>query len=107
MVAVDRRAETMYAVAYGELDRSNADAFSDQFELLLAERFRRIVIDPRRVSFIDAGGVRALLFARKRSAQHGVELALIKGAPDIERVLAAAGVEQQLRLVELNATDWT
>ncbi|MBT2383720.1 STAS domain-containing protein [Streptomyces sp. ISL-11] len=68
----------------------------------LTERFRAdIVIDLRRVTFLDASGLRLLLRARHRVNSRGGRLRLVRGVPRVSRVMRIAGVESGFTVVDV------
>jgi anti-anti-sigma factor len=81
------RADTITLSLRGELDLTSAPVF--ERELLAAEstKPRRVVIDLSRLEFMDSTGLRALLLAREHAQSEGHDLALRRGARQVQRVL--------------------
>ncbi len=82
----------------GQLDLRSAGVLAR--ELLTVEgRVGRVVLDARRVSFLDAVGVHVLLHASQRAKRGGWELAVIRGSKAIDRLLRFPEIARRLRLV--------
>lgn len=82
----------------GELDLSAAAAV----EAALFERAgaRRLVLDLRRLTFMDSSGLRMILAANTRARREGWTLRIVPGPPAVQRVFEICGVDDQLAFVE-------
>lgn len=60
----------------GQLTRENADGFKAATTRLLESRIKRLVVDLAQISFIDSGGIGAIVAAQKRTHALGGELTL-------------------------------
>ena len=79
----------------GELDF--AAAFD--VELRLEEAIREadsVVVDLTGLRFIDSTGLRAILEARRLAQTAGVELRIVPGPPEIQRVFEVTGLLDEL-----------
>ena len=75
----------------GELDLATADDFSRAVQSGLATG--PVVIDLRKVTFMDSAGVRALNAALRESVEHGRELRVSVGMhPGVVQVLEMTGM---------------
>ncbi len=82
----------------GELDLRSAGVLAR--ELLSVEgRVRRVVLDARRLSFLDAVGLHILLHAGQRAKRGGWELAVILGSKPLDRLVRFPNIARRLRLV--------
>lgn len=79
------RAEVSVAPA-GELDMTCAGDLEAEVERLLDVGFDRVVVDLRRVAFIDSSGLRALLAVQAHADRSGHSLELIPGPPHVQRM---------------------
>ena len=61
----------------GEIDASNAWAFSRTLRESVSNQERRLVVDLSEVPFIDSAGIRVLFELRRRLENHGQELILV------------------------------
>ena len=99
-VAVETEGQTHTIYLAGELDLSNADSFSRALERAAADDGATIVIDMRRLEFIDSTGI-ALLVAGHRRLNGDAERLRILGsdASAVRRVLAVTGLDSSLPFV--------
>ena len=82
----------------GQLDLRSAGMLAR--ELLRVEGdVRRVVLDARGVSFMDAVGLHVLLHASQRAELGGWELVVIRGSRAIERLCRFPKMARRLRLV--------
>lgn len=79
---------TVVLTPEGELDLDTVPRLDRALGDAESRRPSRIVIDLSRLAFMDSTGLQALLAARGRASQHGYGLALVPGAPRIQRVFA-------------------
>lgn len=77
----------------GEFDLHAMAGFRATVDELLQRRPVVIEIDAGQVSFIDSGGLRALLIARKLATSAGVELCVTRTSEPVDRVLAMTGLD--------------
>ena len=73
-------------IPVGELDLSTADHVAEAVRDLVAAGHATIVMDLRRVEFIDSQGLRMLLVLRNDAKRDGHELNLFPPAPSARRV---------------------
>jgi anti-sigma B factor antagonist len=92
--AVDRDAVRL--VLHGELDM----AATPDLAFELAEAFKlslsALVIDASELTFCDSSGIRALLYAARRSEESGVALRIVGVNRTIRRTLEVVGVRDVL-----------
>ena len=93
----------------GELDFEHAYLFDETLRDAEAAEPASIVLDLRKLDFIDSCGLGRLLAARRRAARAGRRLVLIRGGPRIQRVFALSGLADTFEIVrdvpaELRAT---
>ena len=81
----------------GELNLETARAVTEAWD---DRSTQSVVIDLRRLSFIDSQGVRALLQLHYDSQREGVRLAMVRGSGQIERVFELTRVGELLPLVD-------
>jgi anti-sigma B factor antagonist len=83
-VVPDRR--EVAVVPDGDLDLSTVDQVEREVDALRAAGFDRIVLDLRRVAFLDSSGLRLLLGLRNTARRTGLDLQLIPGPREVQRV---------------------
>ena len=82
---VKRRGETMVVVASGEIDLASVD----ELEVHLRDALNRsshVVLDLRRVGFIDCAGLRRMLDIQNAAGEGGGDFAVIPGPSHVQRV---------------------
>jgi anti-sigma B factor antagonist len=87
-------------VLVGELDIASAPRFEEG--LADAERAEPavLVLDLRKVEFIDSTGLRAVIAADERARNAGRRLVLVRGTPAVERVLSVTQLDQRFDIVD-------
>jgi anti-anti-sigma factor len=83
----------------GELDIAAVPAF-DRVLQRAAAVAETIVLDLRSVEFIDAGATAFLLAAHRRISHGGGRLVVVRGPAEVGWILALAGVDRYLELVD-------
>jgi anti-anti-sigma factor len=79
-------------VIVGELDLESADEVQSTISAeLRVPQVTEIVLDLRRVDFIDSAGLRVLLALRNDGKRNGHALTLIPPAPTVRRLFAITG----------------
>ena len=66
---------------------------------------RLVVVDLRRVAFIDSSTVFALVDATARARCEGRRLVILRGPRYVDRMLALSGVRDALEVVDLATVD--
>lgn len=87
----------------GELDAATAPRLREGLVTLSAEGVDRVVLDCRRLSFIDSFGLGVVVAAKKRLSAHGNSLCLVAGEEQrsLRRLLEITGLD---RLLPVHAT---
>jgi anti-sigma B factor antagonist len=101
---LERHGTTIVVVASGEIDLSSADRLNAQLTHLLRSS-SRIVLDLRRVDFLDSTGLHCMLDIDLASHDAGVEFVLIPGPEHVQRLFRVTGAEQLLRFTEPGRLD--
>jgi len=94
-LVVSEHAAGTLVVPEGELDLGTAQ----DLEAVLATHSGRVVVDLRKLSFIDLTGLRVLLDADARSRQDGMNIRFIPG-PIVRRLFELAQLPDSLWYVE-------
>jgi anti-sigma B factor antagonist len=98
-LVVSEHAAGTLVVPHGELDLGAAP----DLEAVLATQSGPVVVDLRKLSFIDLTGLRVLLEADARSRQDGMNLRFIPG-PMVRRLFEVAELPDRLAYVEPRPT---
>jgi anti-sigma B factor antagonist len=85
----------------GELDLSGAPALDHEIEQLAARpEIRRVVLDLRRLDFLDSSGLRSVALADRRLAGSGRSLVLVRGNESVQRVFEITRMVERLTFVD-------
>ena len=87
----------------GELDLSTIDPLKLRLELVERDDPETIVVDLRRVTFMDSMGLGILVSHRLRAKQAGRRLALVPGPKHIQDLFELTGMLEQFDWVEAPA----
>ncbi len=100
---VVRDGRSLHIVPCGELDIATTPELEHVLDQAGADGVTEIVLDLRELTFMDSTGLRALAQANWRAEESGVALSIIRGSPQIERVLEISGLQALLPLVDAPA----
>jgi anti-anti-sigma factor len=84
----------------GELDITTTPRLSKYLSTLAQTHQGLIVIDLRQLTFLDSTGVRSLVRADSYARRDGWNLAIVKGPPQVQRVLEICGLTEVLPLAD-------
>ena len=87
-------------VLTGELDIANADGLEQQLAAAEVDSPATLVLDLRRVEFIDSTGLRTLVSADERAREQGRRLAVVCGPNAVARILEVTQLDQRLHVVD-------
>lgn len=100
-VEVRRREAMLVAAPSGELDIASAP------RLIAALRehdgYERLVIDLRLLSFMDSSGLRLLVAESARAEHAGYDLRIVRGGPEIGRLLRLTRLDEKLPFTDAAA----
>jgi anti-anti-sigma factor len=105
-VELQRRDHTTIVRPCGELDMATVETLGTTLDVAIAETLRdaldgfevpaRLVLDMRRLSFIDATGLHLLVTLDERAQREGFLLTLIAPAAPIDRAIQLCRLDQAL-----------
>jgi anti-anti-sigma factor len=98
-VEVSRSGDCEVIAIRGELDLASGPELEAALQNVAVPSTRSVVVDLRELEFMDSTGLSIVVRAHQRLAQQGVELSLVKGPPQVQRLLDLTGVADRLRLV--------
>lgn len=84
----------------GELDLASSPELEEELDRVWESDPEQLVIDLRRLEFMDSTGLSIIVGAHQRLAEHGRSLTLVKGSPQVQRLLDLTGVAERLQLVD-------
>jgi anti-sigma B factor antagonist len=80
----------------GELDLASAGLLEEVVGKALSGDAPMVVLDLSELRFIDSTGIHALLRLQARSSDDGNRLRMLRGSPDVQRVLELTGADRLL-----------
>lgn len=93
-VAPDR--ESVIVRPVGELDLATAPVVDAQLSELVAVGFGSLVLDLRKLRFLDSAGLQLLLSWEAKSRSAGIDMRILPGPPAVQRVFDVAGVTNRV-----------
>jgi anti-sigma B factor antagonist len=98
---ITERSEGQTRVALvGELDIASAPSFEEGLAQVEADTPGVLVLDLRRVDFIDSTGLRAVIAADERARSTERRFVIIRGPAAVERVFNVTQLDQRLDIVD-------
>jgi anti-anti-sigma factor len=95
-VDVEPEREVVRVVPIGELDMATVGQLAEELTKLRDVGFKCLVLDLRRLEFMDSSGVHLILEADAYARTNGHDFAVIPGPPVIQRLFELSGVGDQL-----------
>ena len=83
----------------GELDLASGPRLEEELAGL-DSGVKLVVVDLRNLEFMDSTGLSIIVRAHQRLAEQDCELCLVRGSPQVQRLLDLTGVAERVRLVE-------
>jgi|SRR5690242_20065569 anti-anti-sigma factor len=84
----------------GELDLASAAAFADAIDRATASGAELVIVDLRGLEFMDSTGIGVLVRARQAAARSRYRFAVVKGSPQVDRILSLTGLDEQITLLD-------
>jgi anti-sigma B factor antagonist len=97
-VQLQPRSDATLIVVAGELDIASAPELEQTLDQIQPELTKLVVVDLRELEFMDSTGLSIIVRAHQRLADSDCELTLVKGPPQVQRLLDLTGVAGRLRL---------
>jgi len=98
-VHVEHNGSTLVVSPSGEIDLATVGLVREAVERERGSH-ERLLIDLRRVAFMDTSGLRYVLELSERSAQDGYELRIVRGERAVQRVFEVSGLDGRLPFVD-------
>ncbi len=99
-VEVRSEGRSALIVVSGELDLASGPGLEDELARVLASRVELVVLDLRELEFMDSTGLSILVKANQRAVDEGRRFGLVRGSPQVQRLLDLTGVAERLTLVD-------
>lgn len=89
----------------GEVDLSSVPELEARIAAAERDSPEELVIDVRRVTFMDSSGLRILLAAHQRAEEQGRAFAIVRGSDAVDRLLKVTGLAERMRLLDAPPAD--
>jgi anti-anti-sigma factor len=84
----------------GELDLASSPALEQELESSAVTSAPLVIVDLRRLEFMDSTGLSVLVRAHQRAVEHGKRFAVVRGPQQVQRLLTLTGVAERLTLAD-------
>jgi stage II sporulation protein AA (anti-sigma F factor antagonist) len=98
-VDVQRRGRAAVIVVAGELDLATGPELEAELHDISPSDTELVVVDLRQLEFMDSTGLSIIVRAHQRLSGEGCELGLVRGSPQVQRLLDLTGVADRIALV--------
>jgi anti-anti-sigma factor len=98
-VQVQRRGRAAVIAVAGELDLASGPELEAQLHQISAADTELVVVDLRELEFMDSTGLSIIVRAHQRLTGEGCTLGLVRGSPQVQRLLDLTGVADRIALV--------
>jgi stage II sporulation protein AA (anti-sigma F factor antagonist) len=82
----------------GELDLASAPALAEELAKLAGAE--SVIMDLRELEFIDSTGLSVLVKAHQDAQESGRQFGLVKGGPQVQRLLGLTGLAERLTVAD-------
>lgn len=84
----------------GELDLASSPALQQRLEQGAAASAPTVVVDLRKLEFMDSTGLSVLVRAHQRATEADRRFGVVKGPPQVQRLLDLTGVAERLTIID-------
>lgn len=99
-IEVEPSRDVVRVVPVGELDLATADKLRQEVERLHDAGFNRLVLDLRRLRFMDSTGLRLVLEIDAGSRNDGWDFSLVRGPEAVQRLFEVTNLTGRLDFVD-------
>ncbi len=99
-VEVEPSRDVVRVVPVGELDLATIDTLRQEVDRLHEAGFNRLVLDLRRLRFMDSTGLRLVLEIDAGSRNDGRDFSLVRGPQAVHRLFEVTNVTDRLDFVD-------
>jgi anti-sigma B factor antagonist len=100
-----RQGRTVTLSLSGELALGSIEDFKAALEEAGSEPLELLVIDLRRLDFLDSTGLRAIVASQGNALGQGYALQIVKGSDQVNDVFRITGLDRKLPMVEAPPLD--
>lgn len=100
LIETERIGPNLIVQVDGELDLETSPLFRDKVESKLNqyEMIKHLILDLKKVNFIDSSGLGAILGRFKRLSQQGGRISAVNVSPQVRRIFELSGL---LKIMEI------
>ena len=91
--------DTVCVALSGELDFSRAYTFDEEMRRVESQKPDSIVLDLRKLNFIDSAGLGRVLAVQRRAGRDGRRFVVVRGCRAVERLFALSALDMRLEMV--------
>ena len=91
--------ETVHVTIHGALDLVRAYDFDDAMRRIERAAPGRLLLDLRRLEFLDTTGLSRIVAVRRRCRRSGRRLVIVRGSLAVQRLFAMSSDDEQFELV--------
>ncbi len=96
-----RREDSAIVLAVsGELDLASSPALEEELTRIGDSGSEILILDLRELDFMDSTGLSVIVKAHQRSQESGRRFGLVKGRPQVQRLLSLTGVAERMALAD-------
>jgi anti-sigma B factor antagonist len=99
-VTTERTEDQTLIALIGELDIASTEVLERELETLEADSPVTLVLDLRRVEFIDSTGLRAVIAADERARKMGRRFVVVRGPNAVDRLFTVTQLDRRLEIVD-------
>jgi anti-sigma B factor antagonist len=96
----DRNGDTVWVRPRGELDLDTAPALEQELARVREEGNPRLVLDLRRLTFMDSTGLRLVIRWDTAAREQGFQFAIVPGPEVVQRVIRLTGMDDHLTVAD-------
>jgi anti-sigma B factor antagonist len=90
---------TVLAIS-GELDLASSPALGEELDRAFQSDSELVIVDLRELEFMDSTGLSVIVKAHKAAEDASRRMCLVKGPPQVQRLLSLTGVAERLTVVD-------
>ena len=98
-VEVRRQGRAAVIAVVGELDLATGPELEARLHDISSSNTELVVVDLRELEFMDSTGLSIIVRAHQRLTGEGCDLGLVRGSPQVQRLLDLTGVAERIALV--------
>jgi anti-anti-sigma factor len=99
-VDVRDQADAVVVALSGELDLASSPILEERLDQVFSSDAKLVILDLRELEFMDSTGLSVVIKAYQAAADGDRRLYLVKGPPQVQRLLSLTGVGDRLSVLD-------